>query len=82
MRFVRKPETSVILSDGFSRIRVVIADAALPNTSENTSFQFEVGNGKAILGPVFLADGEVRGFPAVACQIPKLTNICRRDKTS
>ena len=37
MPFVRKPETSVIFSDGFSRIRAVIVEAALPNTSENTS---------------------------------------------
>ena len=37
MPLVRKPETSVIFSEEFSRRRVVIADAALPKTSENTS---------------------------------------------
>ena len=37
MPLVRKPEISVIFSVGSSRIRAVIAEAALPNTSENTS---------------------------------------------
>ena len=37
IRFVRNPETSVIFTVGFSRIRAVIAEAALPDTSENTS---------------------------------------------
>ena len=35
--FVRKEETSIIFSDGFSKSRVVIAEAAFPKTSENTS---------------------------------------------
>ena len=31
--------------------------------------------------PVFLAGTKVGEFPTVTYQIPKLTNICRRDKT-
>ena len=37
MCLVRKSETSVIFSVGFSRIRAVIAEAVLPNAFENTS---------------------------------------------
>lgn len=34
--------------------------------------QFKVGDSQAVLGPVFLASGVVREFPAVTEQIPKL----------
>lgn len=43
--------------------------------------QFDIGNGKAILCPIFLASSEVGQFPTVAHQVPKLENIYRRDKT-
>ena len=43
--------------------------------------QLEVENSKAIQRSIFLASCEAGKFPAVADQIPKLTNICRRDKT-
>lgn len=42
--------------------------------------QLDVGNGEAVLDAVFLAGGEVGQFPTVTYQIPKLADICRRDK--
>ena len=42
MPLVQKPETFVIFSDGFSKSRVVIAEAAFPKTSENTSSRLKL----------------------------------------
>ena len=44
--------------------------------------QFDVGNGKAILSTIFLASSEICELPAVANQISKLANVCRRNEAS
>ena len=44
--------------------------------------QFEVGDGQAVLCPVFLTSYKVGEFPVVMQQIPQLANICRRDKAT
>lgn len=42
--------------------------------------QLNIGDGKAVLCSIFLAGSEVGELPTIAHQIPKLANICRRDK--
>ena len=42
--------------------------------------QLNIGDGQAVLCSVFLAGSEVGKLPTIAYQIPKLANICRRDK--
>jgi len=44
--------------------------------------QLDVGNGQTVLRTVLFTDLEVGEFPAVAHQITKLPNICRRDKAA
>ena len=44
--------------------------------------QFDVGNGQAVLCAVFLPGGEIGQLPMVAHQIPKLPDVCRRDKAA
>ena len=43
--------------------------------------QLNVGDGQAVLRTVFLTGGETGEFPTITHQVPKLANICRRDKT-
>ena len=56
----------MIFSIGLSGIRVVIAEAALPNTSEKNVVQLEVGDSQAILRTIFLTGGKTGKFPAIA----------------
>lgn len=44
--------------------------------------QFNIGNGQAVLCSVSLASSEVGELPTIAYQMPKLANICWRDKAS
>lgn len=44
--------------------------------------QLDVGNGETVLRSVFLSDGKVGEFPTIPYQIPKLANICRRNKAA
>lgn len=44
--------------------------------------QLDVGNGEAILGAVLFASIEIREFLTVTNQIPKLANVCGRNKTA
>ena len=43
--------------------------------------QLEIGDSQTVLRPVFLPGSEVGKFPAITHQIPKLSDIRRRDKT-
>ena len=44
--------------------------------------QLEVEDSQTVLHPVFLAGSEVGKFPSVTHQIPKLADICWRDKAT
>lgn len=76
---VRKLEISAIFSDGFSRSRGVIAKAAFPNTSENTSSSLMLETVRRFCTR-FFSSGEIGQLPTIANQILKLANIRRRDK--
>lgn len=69
----------MILSVGFSSSRVLIAIAALPNTSENTSSNLILDIARQFCARFFPCS-EIGEFPTVTNQVAQLSNIRRRDK--
>ena len=51
-----------------------------PNTSENTSSSFQIGNGEAVLGAVLLSGQHIGELHTVAHQVTELADVRRWDK--
>lgn len=78
---VWKEDTSEIFSVRHPKSREVIAEAALPKISENTSSSLMLETVRQFCAG-FFPSSEVGEYPAVMYQVPKLADIRWRDKVA